>query len=46
MNTKASFGNVCDDYAYGLYCEKVENLERIRFSAESADKKYENIKII
>ena len=44
--TKASYGTVCDDYAYGLYCENVKNLSMVRFSCESASEEYESIKII
>ena len=43
---RADFGNVCDDYAHGLYCEKVENLETVRFTAFSAHEDEEEIKII
>ncbi len=46
MKSKASFGNICDDYAHGLYCENVENLETVRFEAQSAGEKYESVKII
>ena len=45
-DTKAQFGNVCSDYAHGLYCENVDGLETYRFSAESASEEYENIKIV
>ncbi|MBE6776343.1 MAG: glycoside hydrolase family 28 protein [Ruminococcaceae bacterium] len=44
--SRAAFGNVCPDYAHGLYCEGVENLETEGFYAESASEEYEKIKII
>ncbi len=44
--TKASYGTVCPDYAYGLYSENVKNLSLLRFQCESASEEYESIKII
>ena len=44
--SRVDFGNVCDAYAHGLYCENVENLETLRFSASSAHEGEEEIKII
>ena len=43
---RASFGNICDSYAHGLYADNVRNLELSRFDAESAESDKEKIKII
>lgn len=44
--TTASYGNVCKDYAWGLYAENVTGLDMVRFSCSSASDEYESIKII
>ena len=44
--TKAGYGNICKDYAWGLFAENVQNLNMVKFDCESASEEYENIKII
>ncbi len=44
--TTATYGNVCKDYAHGLYADNVTDLQLIRFKCQSASDKYEDCIII
>ena len=44
--SSAGYGNICKDYAWGLFAENVANLNMIRFDCSSASEEYESIKII
>lgn len=44
--TKAGYGNLCKDYAWGLFAENVAGLNMVKFDCESASDEYESIKII
>ena len=44
--SSAGYGNICKDYAWGLYADNVANLNMVKFDCQSASDEYESIKII
>lgn len=44
--TKAGYGNICKDYAWGLFAENVAGLNMVKFDCSGASEEYESIKII